>query len=70
MRADSAARAAFYGVMVDHGIMTRDEVRQLENLPTKGGNADVLTVRRPWPRSTASAKPATATPPVLRWPPG
>ncbi|GHC19408.1 phage portal protein [Aidingimonas halophila] len=45
LRADSAARASFYSVMVDHGIMTRDEVRQLENLPTRGGNADVLTVQ-------------------------
>lgn len=45
LRADSAARAAFYSVMVDHGIFTRDEVRALENLPPMGGNADVLTVQ-------------------------
>lgn len=45
LRADSAARSAFYSVMVNNGIMTRDEVRQLENLPTMGGNADVLTVQ-------------------------
>lgn len=45
LRADSAARASFYSVMVNNGIMTRDEVRQLENLPTMGGNADVLTVQ-------------------------
>lgn len=45
LRGDSAARATFYGVMVDHGLMTRDEVRQRENLPARGGNADVLTVQ-------------------------
>jgi len=45
LRADSAARAAFYGAMVDRGIMTRDEVRELEDLPPMGGNAAVLTVQ-------------------------
>lgn len=45
LRADSAARAAFYGVMVDHGILTRDEVRELEDRPPMGGNAAVLTVQ-------------------------
>ncbi|MDQ7970746.1 MAG: phage portal protein [Oxalicibacterium faecigallinarum] len=45
LRGDSAARAAFYGAMTDKGIMTRDECRKKENLPAKGGNADVLTVQ-------------------------
>lgn len=45
LRADSAGRAAFYSVMVNNGIFTRDEVRILENRPTRGGNADVLTVQ-------------------------
>ncbi len=45
LRADSAARAQFYSVMVNNGILTRDEVRELENMPLKGGNADVLTVQ-------------------------
>lgn len=45
LRADSAGRAAFYSTMVNNGIFTRDEVRQRENLPTKGGNAQVLTVQ-------------------------
>jgi len=45
LRADSAGRAAFYSVMVNNGIFTRDEVRLLENMPIKGGNADVLTVQ-------------------------
>jgi phage tail tape-measure protein len=31
--------------MVNNGIFTRDEVRQRENLPTMGGNANVLTVQ-------------------------
>lgn len=45
LRADSQARAAYYSQMVNNGIMTRDEVRVLENLPRRGGNADVLTVQ-------------------------
>lgn len=45
LRADSAARAAFYSVMVNNGILTRDEVRALEDRPPMGGNAAVLTVQ-------------------------
>lgn len=45
LRADSAARAAFYSIMTMNGMYTRDEVRSKENLPKKGGNADVLTVQ-------------------------
>ncbi|HEY8606623.1 MAG TPA: phage portal protein [Noviherbaspirillum sp.] len=45
LRADTAARAAFYSIMVQNGLMTRDEVRRLENLPPKGGNSAVLTVQ-------------------------
>lgn len=45
LRADSKARAAFYSVMVNNGIFTRDEVRVLENRPVMGGNAGVLTVQ-------------------------
>ncbi|WKT59116.1 phage portal protein [Microbulbifer thermotolerans] len=42
LRADSAGRAAFLEKMVGAGLMTRDEGRAKENLPPKGGNADVL----------------------------
>lgn len=45
LRADSAARASFYSVMVNNGIFTRDEVRELEDREPRGGNADVLTVQ-------------------------
>lgn len=45
LRADSAARAAFYSAMVNNGILTRDEVRELEDRPPMGGNAAVLTVQ-------------------------
>lgn len=45
LRADSAARANFYSIMVNNGIMTRDEVRLKENLPQRGGNADKLTIQ-------------------------
>lgn len=45
LRGDSAARSAFYSQMVQNGVMTRDDVRRLENLPLMGGNANVLTVQ-------------------------
>lgn len=45
LRADSTSRAAFYSSMVNVGIYTRDECRQLENLAPMGGNAAVLTVQ-------------------------
>lgn len=45
LRADSAARGAFYSVMVNNGILTRDEVRELEDREPMGGNAAVLTVQ-------------------------
>lgn len=45
LRGDSAARAAFYTAMVNNGILTRDEVRVLEDREPMGGNAAVLTVQ-------------------------
>lgn len=45
LRADSAGRASFYSAMVNNGIYTRDEVRQLEDREPMGGNAAVLTVQ-------------------------
>lgn len=45
LRADSAARAAFYAVMRDKGVMTGDEIRELEDLPAMGGNSAVLIVQ-------------------------
>ena len=45
LRGDAAARAALYSVMVNNGIWSRDEVREKENMPARGGNADVLTVQ-------------------------
>ena len=45
LRADSAGRSAFYGAMVDRGIFTRDECRELEDRAPMGGNAAVLTVQ-------------------------
>lgn len=45
LRADSAGRASFYGAMVNNGVMTRDEVRELEDMSPMGGNAGVLTVQ-------------------------
>lgn len=45
LRADSAGRAAFYAAMVNNGVLTRDEVRALEDREPMGGNAAVLTVQ-------------------------
>lgn len=44
LRADSHGRAEFYGVMVEKGLMTRNEIRAKENLPPLEG-ADRLTVQ-------------------------
>lgn len=45
LRADSTGRATFYAAMVNNGILTRDEVRELEDREPMGGNAAVLTVQ-------------------------
>jgi len=45
LRADSTGRAAFYTAMVNNGVLTRDEVRELEDREPMGGNAAVLTVQ-------------------------
>lgn len=44
LRADSAARAAFYSTMTQNGVMTRNEARHKENLPPQSGG-DQLTVQ-------------------------
>ncbi|MGI2201025.1 phage portal protein [Shewanella baltica] len=45
LRGDSASRAEFYSKMTQNAIYTRDECRVKENLPRRGGNADVLTAQ-------------------------
>ena len=46
LRGDSAARAALYSVFAQNGIMTRDEIRELEDLaPYLLGGSDVLTAQ-------------------------
>lgn len=45
LRGDTAARSAFYTAMVNNGVLTRDEVRAMENRAPRGGNADELTVQ-------------------------
>lgn len=44
LRADSHGRAEFYSVMVEKGLMTRNEIRAKENLPPLEGG-DRLTVQ-------------------------
>jgi HK97 family phage portal protein len=43
MRADAAARANYYMTMVQNGIMSRNEIRQLENLNNTEGGDEFLT---------------------------
>lgn len=65
LRADSAARAAFNSVMVNNGIMTRDEAREDEGLPKLGGKAAVLTVQSamvPLDMIGQNLPPASASP--------
>lgn len=45
LRADSAGRSTFYAALVNNGILTRDEVRELEDREPMGGNAAALTVQ-------------------------
>ena len=45
MRGDAASRANFYSSMVQNGIMSRDECRELEELNARGDRADELTVQ-------------------------
>ncbi len=45
LRADSAGRAALYASFAQNGIMDRDEIREKENLPKRGGGAAALTVQ-------------------------
>lgn len=44
LRADSAGRASFYSQLLQNGVMSRNEVRALEDLPAVTG-ADQLTVQ-------------------------
>lgn len=44
LRSDSQSRAGFYASMLQNGVMTRNEVRALENLPAVDG-ADDLTIQ-------------------------
>ena len=46
LRTDAAARAGFYSTMAQNGIMTRNEIRKLENLPKSNEEgADDLTIQ-------------------------
>jgi len=45
LRADSAARAAFYVQLINNSVMTPDEARELEELEPMGGNAAKLRVQ-------------------------
>lgn len=68
LRADAAARATFYGKMTDIGVMSINEVRELEEMNTIGDEGDVrfVQVNRQTLQNAITAKPkapATGTPP-------
>jgi HK97 family phage portal protein len=67
LRADSAARAQFYRAMVEMGILTRNEVRELENRNPLPGLDDPLTpmnMGRPMePGSPPPSRPGPKRPP-------
>jgi len=43
MRADATSRATYYVQMVQNGIMSRNEIRELENLNAVGGGDEFMT---------------------------
>ncbi|MDP2141290.1 MAG: phage portal protein [Gammaproteobacteria bacterium] len=70
LKADSAARASFYSIMGQNGIYTRDDMRVKENLPRRGGNADVLTVQSnlvPLDQLGQSGSEAAARNALINW---
>lgn len=42
LRADDAARASYYSIMTQNGLMTRNEVRELEDMPTLPGGDELM----------------------------
>jgi HK97 family phage portal protein len=62
LRADSAGRAALYGMQAQNGIATRNEIRRRENLPDMEGG-DTLTVQSNLvPLEKLGEAPPTETP--------
>lgn len=45
LRGDSASRAEFYSKLSQNGVLTRNEIRALENRPLAGEEGDKLTVQ-------------------------
>ncbi|ORE90641.1 phage portal protein, HK97 family [Stappia sp. 22II-S9-Z10] len=60
LRGDSAARSAFYSTMVQNGILDRNEVRALENRPSRpeAGQLTAQTNLAPLDQLGAAASPA------------
>jgi len=58
LRGDSAARAAFYGALLNNGVMTINEVRGLENLPPVDGGDTPRMQMQNVPITQAGTTPA------------
>lgn len=70
LRADSAARAAFYSIMTQNGIYTRNEVRRMENLPSMVGGDELTVQSNLIPLSLlgkATSTAAAAKTAILNW---
>ena len=63
LRGDSAARAVYYGKMTDIGVMSINEVRDLEEMNTIGDEGDVrfVQVNRQTLANAIAAKPQEPT---------
>jgi len=59
LRADSAARASFYQLMLTNGVMTINEVRSLENLPPVEGGDEPRMQMQNVPITQAGQQQAT-----------
>jgi HK97 family phage portal protein len=71
LRGDSTARAAFYRTLVELGIFTRNEIRELENRNPLKGLDEPLTPKNMGgasPEGSAAAPPAPAAPAPARRP--
>ncbi|MBX4992904.1 HK97 family phage portal protein [Rhizobium binae] len=62
LRGDFKSRMDGYGVAIQNGIRTPDEVRKLENLPAKGGEADKLHIQGATVPLGSQPKPGTDPP--------
>ena len=67
LRADSAARAAYYSTMVQNGLKTRNEIRALENDPPVPGGDELTVQSNLIPITLLGKMTSTAKTAMLEW---